>query len=387
MPFSTMKPDYREPEDRAVKCRAKIQQITARGSITPQERDEVCRLDGEALALEEQAKTMKDAELVELRALAATGHAVGDQPYGPTADQGDVQAFYDYIRTRQPLNLTTADTGQYVVPAPILAPLQEAARALSPITAFAFPLDLSGGAAEAELPLKSHGVASHASEVGERSETTAPTFSSVPVIARDIYSDQRPSTQWVDSVPGAESLLTRWLIEDLYETFEADVAIGAGTDRADGLFAAVGKYTVVPSGLAGALANTTPMKMITALEAKYLPGAVFLCNAATLGVMSAMAMPNSVNAPLINWDTGAPKLYGFDVLLQTSAPSIGAAAIPIALANLPNCYVIGTHRPPGILIDPYTQSATGKTRYLSMMRVGGQVWNPGACILGKSDTA
>ncbi len=376
--------DYRQFEADADQLQKVADPLIAKRDRSPEERDTLMSLQGQIQALDAAASRVKTAELAEMRASIARGDArIVGEGYG----SGDVTAFYDFIRTTNPQNLSTGDTGAYVVPAPILAPIQEAARALSPITAFAYHLDLSGGAPEAELPLKTHGVAAHATELGTRSEQTAATFASVNVVARDIYSDQRPSSTWLDSVPGAPDMLTRWLVEDLYETLEEDVAVGAGTDRANGLFAATGVYDVVPSGASDALANTLPMAMITALQSRYLPGAVFLCNPATLGVLSAFTMPSAADAPLISWDGGKPTMYGFPVLTQTSAPAIGNGAHPLALANLPNAYLLASHRPPGILIDPYTVSSSGKIRYLASMRVGGTPWNPGACVLGKSDTA
>ncbi len=376
--------DSRIFEGDAERLQHRVSELNAKPHMSANERDECLSLLGQIHALEGAAGTVRAAELSELKASIARGTA---PIVGGGCGSSDVQAFYDFIRTTNPQALAVGDTGAYVVPAPILAPIQEAARALSPITAFAYNLDLSGGAPEAELPLKTHGVAAHATELGTRSEQTAATFASVNVVARDIYSDQRPSSTWLDSVPGAPDMLTRWLVEDLYETLEEDVAVGAGTDRADGLFAATGVYDVVPSGASDALANTLPMAMICALAARWLPGAVFLCNPATLGVLSAFGMPSAADAPLVNWDGGKPSMYGFPVLTQTSAPAIGNGAHPLALANLASAYLLATHRPPGILIDPYTASASGKIRYLASMRVGGTPWNSGAAVLGKSDTA
>ena len=357
--------------------------LLAKPNKSDADRDLLMRLTGQIEALATEATLAAAAEQEELEACVARGHALGGTGIG----SGEAKAFYDYVRTREPQNLTTGDTGAYVVPEPILAPVQAAARALSPITAFSYQLDLTGGSPEAELPLKSHGVAAHASETGTRSEQTTATFASASVVARDIYSDQRPSSTWLDSVPGAPEMLTRWLLEDLFETLEEDVAIGVGGDRADGLFAATSFFTVVPSGASNALANTLPMSMITAIDPRFLPAAAFVCNAATLGVLSAMSMPSSVDAPLVNWESGEPKMYGFPVLRQTSAPNIGDGAYPLALADLRSAYIVATHRRPGVLVDPYTVSSTGKVRYLASMRVGGCPWNPGACILGKSDTA
>lgn len=387
--------DYRAYQQIATDSRRAIASISnaARADgrrLDPGELETVRVEEASARVADLAAITAQREEQAELRGVVAGGHPLASGP----EDREQVNQFYDYLHTGvvgtsiSDLGIDTGGSGEYLVPEPILAPLAERARATNPIMAGAFHWDLTGHDATAELPIKTNGVAGHASELATRTETTEASFSSRTVSCREIYSDSRISTQWLDSVPNAEALVTNWAVGDLWDVFEADCAAGSGSNGATGLFsaAAAGIFQTVFSGSAATLLNTSPYKLVALLNPKYAQSAVWLMNQATLAILSGFAMPSNANIALVDWSSNPPTMYGIKIMLQTSAPSVGAGVYCLALADLANAYVVAQHRAPGMLRDPFTASGTGQIRYFATMRIDGQPWNPEAAVLCRCST-
>jgi len=384
-----MRFDYREVEGRCQELQAKVERLAAKPKQQAADREELASLLGEVHAREEIAGKMREAELEELRALVASGKSVelgGDYGFGADAVSRD---YYKFLKTGKVMDValsTTDANGGLIVPEPLHAEKIEKVRKSDPIFAGAFQFDLSGGDTVMTLPYKSaHGVAVVATETGARTEQTEPTFTAPTLTCYDYYTDQRATQTVIDSVPRMEELLLGWIYDDIYEAFGVHLATGSGAGQPSGLFAATSFYTTQLSGAAGALANTNPLSMFLALPPRYRASAVWLCNSATLAVLSGFASPSASQTSLVDWTSGAPRLLGKPVLECSSAPAIGAANYPLAVADLAAAFAVGTHRPPGVLRDPYTVAPY--IRYYGLSRLGGCPFDPQACILLKSNSS
>jgi HK97 family phage major capsid protein len=354
--------------------------LTRGTSIGQEQLREVDNLIGEQRAVNAHITELRQQETAELREIAGErGVSLGEN-----VDHVELSDWRSYIRSgEQRAGLSTTDgNGGYLVPEPLHAPVVEKVRKVDPIFAGATHFDMTGGGDTLQLPYKSaHGVVANATESGARSEQSAPTFGNASLVAYDYYTDQRSTQLFLDSTPGASDMLSRWIIEDLYEQLGVDLAVGSGANKASGLFAATSYYQTKLSGVADSLANTSFMPVMTALHPRYRTNAVWLMNSATLGVISGMTVPNT-QQPLVDWTGGEPRMYGKPIRETSSAPDIGAGQYPIALADLAAAYCIGMHRAPGILTDPLTCAPL--VRHYGLMRAGGVPWDPQGCILLKS---
>jgi HK97 family phage major capsid protein len=275
----------------------------------------------------------------------------------------DLSEWRDYVRTGEPrASISSTDAnGGYVIPNSTLAQLTEAVRKSDPILAGATRFDLRGGNSTMELPIKStHGVVTTATETGARTEQNAPTYGSQSLVCVDYYTDQRATQLWIDSTPQSEDWMLRSIVEDIYEQFGVDLAVGDGAGNAAGLFAATSFYDVKLSGVADSIANTNFVTLYTSLPPKFRANAAWLMNSTTLAVCMGMDDPNtSATTPLVTFDgAGVPRILGKPVLETSSAPSIGNGAYPIALADIANAYAIGEHFGPQVLVDRYTATHT-----------------------------
>lgn len=382
--------DFRQFEEDAKHLQARVTELTAKEDRSADERDEIMSLMGQIHALEDAAGQVKDAELVELRALAASGTQVGE--VGPTPAEAEVAAFKNYLKTGKvgPIldaSLSTTDAnGGFLVPEPEHATLIEKIRLADPIFGNATVFNMTGDTTML-LPYKSaHGVVTTATETGARTEQNAPTFTSPSLVCYDYYSDQRATQQYLDSVAGAESQLMGWMYEDVMEQAGADAVIGSGATKIKGLFAETDKYTTALSTSAGAILNSNFIAMYFALPVYFRSNAKFIMASATLATATAFALPSNANVPLCTVDgNGVWRIYGKEVLESDSAPAIGAANYPIAFGDIKAAYAVGIHRNTTILRDPYT--ATPKIRFYSVARLGGCAWNYAAMRLLKSNNA
>jgi len=281
---------------------------------------------------------------------------------------------------------TTDPNGGFIVPEPLHAALLEKIRKQDPILALATPFDMRGGNDTLELPFKaSHGVVANAAEAEARSEQDSPTFESASLTCYDYYTDQRATQTVLDSVPGMEDLVLRWVVEDLYEAAGVHFASGDGNGKPLGLFSATSIYATKLSGAAGALAATDFMPLITAVHPRYRADACFLMNSTTLGVVANFVIPGTTS-PLVVWDTNrTPRIFGYPVYEASSAPDIGATNYPVAFADIASAYAVGIHRNTSVLRDPYT--AAPKVRFYGLARLGGTAWDKQAAILLKSNNS
>lgn len=380
--------DYRAIDRKAEELRAAGAALTASGEeIVAEDRDKLMKITGQLEELDRLRIEARDAEIEEARSIADSGRRIGE-----TAEMDKAStAFRSFIKTgsedRAALVAGTDANGGFVVPEPIHAPMIEKFRKVSPLLENVTVFNMSGDTTMF-LPRKdTAGVVANATETGARSEQTEPTFTNASLQAFDLYTDQRASQQFLDSVEGAENMITEWIYGDFAEKFQGQLATGAGagSQQAAGIFNASSTYSTQLSGAAGALSNTSFLSTFFALPQKFRSNAKWFLSPATLSSVIGMAYPNLNNTPLVENRNGAFYILGKPVVEVDDAPAIGAANFPVAFGDLAQGYAAGIHKNVSILRDPYT--AAPNVRFYGLGRMGGTVWNKDAVVLLKSNNA
>lgn len=380
--------DYRAMDKQAEELRAAGANLAAKGeAILPEERDTLMKITGKLEELDRLRVEARDAEIAETRAIVEGGARVGE-----TADSDKASAaFRSYLKSgaedRAALIAGTDANGGYIVPEPVHAPLIEKFRKVSPLLEDVSVFTMTGDTT-LYLPRKdTHGVVANATETGARSEQTEPTFTNGTLQAFDLYTDQRASQQFLDSVDGAEQWITESIYGDFAEKFQSQLATGAGTgsQQAAGIFSASSTYSTQLSGSAAALTNTSFLTTFFALPQKFRANAKWYLSPATLASVIGFAYPNLNNTPLVENRNGAFYILGKPVVEVDDAPAIGAGNFPVAFGDLKQGYAAGIHKNVSILRDPYT--AAPNVRFYGLGRMGGTPWNKDAVILLKSNNA
>jgi HK97 family phage major capsid protein len=379
--------DYRAIDRQAEELRQIGADLAGKAELAPEERDRLMNITGKLEALDALRIDARDAEIEEARSIAESGRRIGETA---EADKASA-AFRSFIKTgaedRTYLAGSNGDGG-FIVPEPVHAPLIEKFRKVSPLLAEVATFNMSGDTT-LFLPRKdTHGAVANATETGARTQQTEPTFTNASLQAFDYYTDQRVSQQFLDSVDGAENMVTEWIYGDFAEKFAGHVATGAGTgsQQAAGLFLANTSYATQLSGSAAALTNTSFLSTFFSLPQAYRANAKWYLSPATLSSVLGFAYPNLNNTPLVQTTAnGSFTILGKPVVEVDDAPSIGAANFPVAFGDLSQGYAVGIHKNASILRDPYT--AAPNVRFYGLGRMGGTVWNKDAVVLLKSNNA
>lgn len=380
--------DYRAMDRQAEELRAAGADLAAKANeLVAEDRDKLMKITGKLEELDRLRIEARDAEIEEARAIANEGRRVGE-----TAESDkSASAFRSFLKTgaedRAALVSGTDANGGFIVPEPIHAPLIEKFRKVSPLLQDVTVFQMTGDTTMF-LPRKdTAGAVANATETGARTEQTEPTFTNASLQAFDIYTDQRASQQFLDSVDGAENMLTEWIYGDFAEKFQAQLATGAGTgsQQAAGIFSASSTYATQLSGSAAALSNTSFLSTFFALPQKFRGNAKWYMSPATLSSVIGFAYPNLNNTPLVENRNGAFYILGKPVVEVDDAPAIGAANFPVAFGDLAQGYAAGIHKNVSILRDPYTQAPY--VRFYGLGRMGGTPWNKDAVLLLKSNNA
>ena len=380
--------DYRAIDRQAEELRAAGAALAAKADeLVSEDRDQLMKITGKLEELDRLRIEARDAEIAEARAIAEGGRVVGETAENDKA----AAAFRSFIKTgaedRAVLAMTDANGG-YVVPEPVHAPLIEKFRKVSPLLQDVTVFNMVGDTTMF-LPRKdTHGAVANATETGSRTEQTEPTFTNGSLQAFDYYTDQRVSQQFLDSVDGAENMVTEWIYGDFAEKFQGHIAQGAGygSQQPAGIFNASSTYATQLSGAAGALANTSFLTTFFSLPQKYRATAKWYLSPATLSSIMGFAYPNLNNTPLVQMKPqGGFTILGKDVVEVDDAPAIGAANFPVAFGDLGQAYAVGIHKTASILRDPYT--AAPNVRFYGLARMGGTPWNKDALVLLKSNNA
>ena len=373
--------DYRRLQADAAKLEPRIKQLNGKADRTADERDELLSLMAQTHALEGAALQVREAEITEMQASIARGTArIVGEGYGSGAGVSD---FHAYLKNggdiRNSMSSGSDPGGGYIVPEPEHAALLEVRRAIDPILRLATNFQMTGSDTML-LPRKATiGEALTAAESAARPETDAPTFTSGSLVAHDYYASQRVTQLLLDSVAGIEGMLTSWLYADAYGAFSHDLAVGTGAGEPLGLFGGGGFFTHYPSGNGSALVNTTFLGVACALHPDFLPNAAWLMNGTTLATISMFSHPGNATQLLVDWTSGAPRLLGYPIYRCDAAPQIGAGTFPIAFGDISQAMVTGTHRPPSVIRNPYSEPPF--VLFQQLARLAGTPWNSEACIL------
>lgn len=380
--------DYRVMDRQAEELRAAGAELAAKGeTLVAEDRDKLMKITGQLEELDRMRVEARDAEIAETRAIAESGRVLGETAEAEKASA----AFRSYLKTgsedRAALIAGTDANGGYVVPEPVHANLIEKFRKVSPLLEETTVFQMTGDTT-LYLPRKdTAGAVANATETGARSEQTEPTFTNGSLQAFDLYTDQRASQQFLDSVDGAENMITEWIYGDFAEKFQAQLATGsgAGSQQAAGIFNASSTYTNKLSGSAAALTNTSFLDTFFALPQKFRANAKWYLSPATLASVIGFAYPNLNNTPLVENRNGSFYILGKPVVEVDDAPAIGASNFPVAFGDLRQGYATGIHKAVSILRDPYT--AAPNVRFYGLGRMGGTPWNKDAVVLLKSNNA
>lgn len=380
--------DYRAMDRQAEELRAAGAELAAQANeLVAEDRDKLMKITGKLEELDRLRVEARDAENAELRSIAENGKRVGET----AQDDKAAAAFRSFIKSgsedRAALVAGTDANGGFVVPEPIHAPLIEKFRKVSPLLEEVTVFQMTGDTT-LFLPRKdTAGAVANATETGARTEQTEPTFANGSLQAFDIYTDQRASQTFLDSVDGAENLITDWIYGDFAEKFQGQLATGAGTgsQQAAGIFSASSTYATQLSGSAAALTNTSFLTTFFSLPQKFRSNAKWFLSPATLASVIGFAYPNLNNTPLVENRNGSFYILGKQVVEVDDAPAIGAGNFPVAFGDLRQGYAAGIHKNVSILRDPYT--AAPYVRFYGLGRMGGTPWNKDAVVLLKSNNA
>lgn len=382
--------DPREVERAVDELRASIQNTMADETRPEQDRrDAVMRMTGEVAALEVQARELREFELEQVKAASSVGQTVG----AASAQAENVAAFNKFVKSGEINNaalLTTPDAnGGFLLPDPLREQVVDVVRKINPIVAEATVITMTKpGTFKVELPRKTGvTVGGWVGETAARPATDAPTLGQNVLTAHEWYANPEATQSFLDSVPGAEA----FLLDDIAQTFAANfgtaLAVGTGdnNNQPTGIYTGTSFYTTKLSSTADSLDAAQILGAYFALPAKYLPTAVFMANGATIAALSALAWPNLNDTPLVRWEGGVPTIMGKRVVISDDAPAIGNGAFPLLFGDVRRAYAVGIHSDISVLRDPYTNKPY--VGFYSTGRAGGQLWDPNAALLLKSDNA
>jgi HK97 family phage major capsid protein len=383
--------DPREVERAVDDLRTQMQAILAMSDEQmPQQdrRDAVMRMTGEIGSLEAQARELRDHEIETLRASIEGGTVIG----GRSEHADAVDAYRDYLvgGIENAALLTTPDAnGGFLMPYPLRQGLVDAIRKNNPIAADATVFQLTKpGTFKVELPRKT-GVTNGAwvAETDARPATNAPTFARPVLECFEWYAQPEATQSALDAIEDAESLITGDIADTWAEITGTAWATGSGSGQPTGMFstAAQSIYTTKLSSTAASIDAAQILGAYFQLPAKFLPTAKFYAKGATFAVLSALAWPNLNNTPLVRWETGKPTIMGKECVILDDAPTIGAAAFPLAFGELKRGYAIGQHTNISTLRDPFTNKPY--VRFYTAGRTGGIPWDPAAVLLLKSNNS
>lgn len=380
--------DPREVERAVDELRSKIQNTLSDESIPEQDRrDAVMRMTGEVAAMEVQARELREFELEQVKAASASAKEIGN--VAKSAEH--VAAFTNFVKMGDVQNaalLTTPDSnGGYLVPDPMREAIVDAVRKVNPIMDEATVITLSKpGTFSIELPRKTGVTAGGwVAETDARPATAAPTIGQNVLTCHEWYANPEASQSFLDSVPGAE----QFLLDDIANTFAANfgtaLAGGDGNGKPVGIFTGSSFYTTKLSSTADSLDAAQILGAYFDLPAKYLPTAVWMAKGSTIAALSALAWPNMADTPLVRWENGVPTIMGKRIVISDDAPAIGNGAFPLLFGDVKRAYAVGVHSNLSVLRDPYTNKPY--VSFYSTGRAGGQLWDPKAALLLKSDNA
>ncbi|MHB8287462.1 MAG: phage major capsid protein, partial [Caulobacteraceae bacterium] len=217
-------------------------------------------------------------------------------------------------------------------------------------------------------------------ETAIRPQTANPNLSPLSFVAGQLYA-QPAITQ--DLLDDAQFDTQGWLANEVGQVFAVQEGIafvsGDGVNKPQGLLtytsAALhpgGAVTQITTENSGAISGDDLIALVYSLTTPYRPGAAFLMNSVTAGIVSAMKDASGRYLWQPSLQLGQPAtLLGFPVETDETMPNAVAGAIPIVFGNFARGYVINDRLGTTVLRDPYT--AKPYVLFYTRKRVGGGV--------------
>lgn len=244
------------------------------------------------------------------------------------------------------------------------------------------------GTAKYEKLVKTSGMAMRrVAEGAAGGETTEPKFSKIGI---EVFTAE--VEPWVynetleDATINLEADLAAEAAIGFVEGAGAEFISGNGVGKARGITAytnianssyAWGKVGYIVSGKSAAFASVAPADKVVslqhALKAQYRPGAVWLCNDGTLGVMRQMK-DGSGSYYLWQPDPSAGfggRFLGSPVEVDDNMPDIAAGSYSLAYGNIARAYTIVQRAGTTLIRDNIT--AKGTTKFNFRRRFGGGI--------------
>jgi len=297
--------------------------------------------------------------------------------------KGDTSGF----DTLEMKSLSEGSDGGYVVPLEIAQTIDRVLAKASPIRGLATVQQISSSTFR--KPITSAGAATGwVAETDARTETTAPTISSIEYPAMEIYAMPAATQALLDD---AQVNIEQWLANEVQIVFAEQE--GAAFISGDGVTAPKGflsetivadaswawtKIGYIASGADGAFAATDPTDALVSLayapKSAYRANGTWVMNRKTEAVIRKFKDSNHEYI----WQPGSaagqpPTLLGYPVAEAEDMPDIASNSYSIAFGDFARGYLIVDRVGVRVLRDPY--SSKPYVLFYTTKRVGGGVQN------------
>lgn len=352
------------------------------------------RLNDEIAKLESK---MRDLERAANRPSAQSNEDAAEAEYKSAFDRYMRGQGPDALNQFKAMSAGTPSQGGYTVPKVIANQIHKLMVDVSPIRQLARVLQVE--TTDFHLPVSTGGTKSGwVGETDSRTNTDTSVFTEILPTFGELY---------------AKPVVTQTLLEDSQFDIQGFVAgevatefnraegkaflLGTGTKQPTGLLTATttneadsarafGTVQYVASGKADGFAATNPadalINIVHSLQAGYRPGAKWVMNKATLGLVRTFKDSTGRYIWERELSAGNPStILGYEVVEAEDMPNVGAGALPIGFGDFYQAYTIADRVGMSMQVDPYTQMPY--VVYNARKRVGGNVFDTKAYKLLK----
>lgn len=397
-------------EAQAKARKAEIEVLESKTMTKAEAKEAIDKINADFVALRKEAadRAAADAkQLADIEKKAGRPATGKDEPSPEQAEHS--KAFGLYLRKgrtdglddlqRKAMNTGSDPDGGYLVLPEMDMTIDRIAPTISAMYRLANVVTI--GTAKYEKLVKKSGMAMRrVADGGTGGETTEPTYAKITI---DVFSAE--VEPWVfnetleDSFVNLESDLADEAAIGFAEGAGSEFITGNGVGKARGIAAytnvANASYTwgsvgYIASGKSGAFASVAPADKVVdlqhALKAQYRPGAVWLTNNATLGVMRQI---KDASGSYYLWqpDPSAAfggRFLGHPVEIDDNLAVIAAGSYSLAFGNFKRGYTVVNRSGTTLIRDNIT--AKGTTKFNFRRRFGGGITNFEAIKLMKFAT-
>jgi HK97 family phage major capsid protein len=229
-------------------------------------------------------------------------------------------------------------------------------------------------------------------ETDARPVTDSADFALLDVPLHEVYSLQKITQRLLDD---SQFNLGAWLADRIADKLArisgAAYFVGDGVNKPTGLATAPvskladatrpwGTVQAIYTGAAGAIGTAFPEKLVDAiysLQAQYRPGAVWLMNSRTAGVVRKLKDADGRFLWADSLAAGQPPLLlGHPVEIDENAPDIATNSRSIYFGDIAQAYLTVTRPGLRLLRDPFT--VKGSVLFYAYARAGGALQNSDA---------